>query len=102
MYTLFDIIRDKILDYFDYPHDADPKRMKQFKIYLTILFVTSLVLALVILYFINGDQLKLLSVGVCLIIIGISLGILHKSNPRRKQRIIEWWHGNGKWYDILK
>jgi hypothetical protein len=100
--TLWDIIRDKILHYFDCPSNPDPRRVKMFWDYsLVLILCVCLPIALLIMVLLQGDRFKLLLVGVFLIGIAIILNRIYKPSSKTKERVLRWWNGEGRWYGIF-
>ena len=98
--TIFDVIEEKILNYFDCPANPDPKRVKIFwKLMLALLFVC---LCLTGLFFVllNGDSSKMMLLSTALLTIG---SVLMYRNSRRKAPpfVAKWWEGEGRWYELF-
>jgi hypothetical protein len=99
--TIIDIIEEKILDHFDCPTEADPKRIKLFWKYIGCVVLLAAVFAFIISIFIREPWQQAI-VGIFFMGSGIIITKLYKPDQQTKQKVQEWWQGKGKWYYIFK
>jgi uncharacterized BrkB/YihY/UPF0761 family membrane protein len=99
--TFFDIIEQKILDYFHCPQDSNPSRIKLFWKFIVGLVILAFAFSVLIIIITKYDQTRMVIVGVCLMFCGFALSKLRTKN-KPQEIMLKWWHNEIPWHGIFR
>lgn len=88
--TIFDIIEQKILDYYSCPPNPDPKRVKLFWKMMLCIFIFALCIVAAISILVPNEIARLI-LGVSFIVIGFAL--MKYRRKKEDDTMLKWWNG---------